>query len=100
MAEPIAFSLANVARFSGPPKDYVAIARLSGMILFLDGGDQVVSAVGGTPPVYLDATLQQLESFNYIFNHPHDVYVDDQGALYVAQWWFNGTYPIKLELIS
>jgi hypothetical protein len=88
-AEPIAASPANVARFHGVGGDHfanhIAIACLSGMILILDGADRIVSAVGGMPPVYVDGKLQQPESFNYTFNHPHDVYVDAAGSLYVAQ---------------
>jgi peptidylamidoglycolate lyase len=99
-AEPIAVAPANVAGLSGSFKDHIAIACLSGMILILDGKDRVVSAVGGLPPVYVGDRLQQLESFNYTFNHPHDVYVDSAGSLYVAQWWSNRTYPIKLELLG
>jgi peptidylamidoglycolate lyase len=80
--------------------DLIAVASLNGMILILDGSDHVVSAVGGEPPVYLDGKLQPLQVFNYTFNHPHDVYVDSSGALYVPQWWSNQTYPIKLELVG
>jgi hypothetical protein len=77
-------------------KNHIAIASLNGMILILDGTNRVVSAIGGEPPEYVDGKLQPLQVFNYIFNHPHDVYADPSGALYVAQWWSNQTYPIKL----
>jgi len=91
----------NVAQFhgsaSGKAENHIAIASLNGMILILDGSDRVVSVVGGEPPVYVDGKLQPLQVFNYTFNHPHDVYVDASGALYVPQWWSNQTYPIKLE---
>jgi len=56
--------------------------------------------VGGEPPVYVDGKLLPLQVFNYTFNHPHDVYVDSAGALYVAQWWSSQTYPIKLAPLS
>ncbi|MBI3475726.1 MAG: 6-bladed beta-propeller [Acidobacteria bacterium] len=94
----------NVAQFhrssSGQADNHIAIASLNGMILILDGSDRVVSAVGGEPPVYIDGKLQPLQVFNYTFNHPHDVYVDSSGALYVPQWWSNQTYPIKLEPVG
>ena len=93
----------NVAQFhnaDGRFKDHIAIASLNGMILVLDGSDRVVSVVGGEPPIYNDGKLQPLQVFNYTFNHPHDVYVDSAGALYVPQWWSNQTYPIKLELAA
>ena len=90
----------NVAPFSGTAnprfKNHIAIDSLNGMILILDGSNRVVSVVGGEPPQYVDGKLQPLQAFNYTFNHPHDVYVDSAGALYVAQWWSNQTYPLKL----
>lgn len=94
----------NVALFAGASdprwKNHIAIASLNGMILILNGDDRVVSVVGGEPPAYSDGKLQPLQAFNYTFNHPHDVYVDASGALYVAQWWSNQTYPIKLNLLG
>jgi hypothetical protein len=94
----------NVAPFAGYRNrrfdNHLAIARLFGVILFLDGADCDVSVVGGLPPTYIDGTLQQVDVFNYTFHHPHDVCVDASGALYVAQWGSNRTYPIKLELVS
>ena len=91
----------NVAQFpdSHRLENHIAVACLSSMILILDGEDRVVSAVGGTPPQYVNGALQPLEPFNYTFCHPHDVYVDSAGALYVAQWWSGQSYPIKLELM-
>jgi hypothetical protein len=93
----------NVAQFGGYRgnlTDHLAVASLNGMILILDGSDRVVSVVGGEPPVYVDGKLQPLQVFNYTFNHPHDVYVDAAGALYVPQWWSTQSYPIKLELMG
>lgn len=81
-------------------KNHIAIASLNGMILILDGTQRVVSVVGGEPPAYVDGKLLPLQVFNYTFNHPHDVYVDSAGALYVAQWWSSQTYPIKLVPLS
>jgi hypothetical protein len=91
----------NVARFGGyrdaKHSDHLAVACLNGMILILDGEDRVVSVVGGKPPVYREGELQPIEVFNYTFAHPHDVYADAEGALYVVQWWSGQTYPMKLE---
>jgi peptidylamidoglycolate lyase len=100
--EPVACRPGNIAQFSaaGRFKDHLAIACLRGMILILDGADRVVSVVGGAPAAYVDGKLQTPEVFNYTLTHPHDVYVDAAGALYVAQWWSSQTYPIKLELLS
>lgn len=80
--------------------DHIAIASLNGMILILDGADTVVSVVGGEPPVYENGTLKPLVNYNTTFNHPHDVYVDKAGALYVAQWNSNRSYPLKLAPIK
>ena len=90
----------NIAPFNGHFSGHLAVACLNGMILIMDGADRVVSAVGGETPVYSEGELQPLSSFNYTFNHPHDVHVDESGALYVVQWWSNQTYPIKLEPLS
>lgn len=99
--EPVGALPCNVAPFHGYRDgrfdDHLAIACLAGMVLILDGANKVVSVIGGMPPVYADGKLQQLENFNYTFNHPHDLYVDSSGAIYVAQWGSNRTYPIKLE---
>jgi hypothetical protein len=59
-----------------------------------------MSAVGGKQPRQIDGQLQGLEVFNYTLSQPHDVDVDASGALYIAQWWSNRTYPIKLELLA
>ena len=88
----------NVAPFSGKYLDHLAVACLSGMIMILDGSDRVVSCIGGEPPKYVVGKLQPLSVYNYTFMHPHDVYVDKEGSLYVVQWSSNQTYPIKLEL--
>ena len=93
----------NVAQFHAAERGnekHIAIASLNGMILILDGEDHVVSVVGGEPAIYVEGKLQPLQVFNTTFNHPHDVYVDADGALYVPQWWSNQTYPIKLELLG
>jgi peptidylamidoglycolate lyase len=93
----------NVAQFhnaDGRFKNHIAIASLNGMILILDASDRVVSVVGGEAPRYVDGKLEPLQVFNYTFNHPHDVYVDSAGSLYVPQWWSNQSYPIKLDLVG
>ena len=79
---------------------HIAIASLNAMILILDRQDKVVSVVGGEPPVYEGGTLKPLVVFNETFNHPHDVYVDAAGAIYVAQWNSNRSYPRKLERLK
>ena len=79
--------------------NHLAIASLNGMILILDGKDRVVSAVGGEAPVYDGDTLKPLVPYNAVFNHPHDVYADGRGDLYVAQWNSYRSYPVKLQKV-
>jgi hypothetical protein len=79
---------------------HIAIASLNAMILILDRDDKVVSVVGGEAPVYENGALNRMVPFNATFNHPHDVYVDKAGALYVAQWNSNRSYPRKFALVK
>jgi peptidylamidoglycolate lyase len=79
---------------------HIAIASLNAMILILDAQDKVVSAVGGEAPVYDNGVLKPLVPFNETLNHPHDVYVDKAGAIYVAQWNSNRSYPRKFTLVK
>ena len=77
---------------------HIAIASLNAMILILDKTDTVVSVIGGEAPVYQGGVLQPLApSPTTPFIHPHDVYVDEAGAIYVAQWNSKQTYPLKFE---
>ena len=81
--------------------NHIAIASLNAMILILDGSDRVVSVVGGEAPVYESGTLKPLvSSATTPFIHPHDVYVDKAGALYVAQWNSNRSYPLKFDRVK
>jgi hypothetical protein len=34
-----------------------------------------------------------------VFRHPHDIAVDSEGSLYVAQFASGRTHPIKLERV-
>ena len=86
----------NISEYNG----YLAIASLNGMILILDKDNKVVSVVGGEAPSYVDGKLQPIVPYNYTFIHPHDVYIDQNADLYVAQWNSYKTYPIKLERIA
>lgn len=79
--------------------NHLAIASLNGMILILDGADRVVSAVGGEAPRYEGDALQPLVPYNAVFKHPHDVYADAAGDLYVAQWNSYRSYPVKLQRV-
>lgn len=74
----------------------------SGYVQILDKNDQVVSTPGGSAPVYQNGQLQeQRKDRSFMtFMHPHDVLVDADENLYVAQWNAQKTYPIKLERVA
>jgi len=68
----------------------------SGFISILNKDNQLISAPGGSEPIYKDGQLQRMHQTIKIFKHPHDVCVDEEENLYVAQWNAGRTYPIKL----
>lgn len=69
-----------------------------GFVSVLDAELRVVSNVGGSPPEYEDGgTLRKMKNASDAFRHPHDLIVDTEGSLYVAQFASSNTYPVKLE---
>ena len=71
-----------------------------GFISVLDADYRVVSNVGGQAPRYTDdGQLQKMGQEGDVFNHPHDLLVDDDDSLYVAQFSSGRTYPLKFERI-
>lgn len=78
------------------PKDKAS----RGFVSVLDRDLRVVSNLAGSAPAYDDAgKLQPMKNDGGVFNHPHDVIVDDEGSVYVAQFSSGQTYPIKLERV-
>jgi peptidylamidoglycolate lyase len=71
----------------------------SGFTTILDKNDKVVSNIGGTEPVYKDGVLQPMSQAEKIFLNPHDVCVDDDENLYVAQWASGKVYPYKFTRV-
>ena len=71
-----------------------------GFLSVLDRDLRVVSNIGGTPPEY-DATgkLRPMRHQENVFMHPHDLIVDDEDSIYVAQFASGETYPMKLERV-
>ncbi|MDD1444508.1 hypothetical protein MEO93_30060, partial [Dolichospermum sp. ST_sed3] len=65
----------------------------------LNSKDEVVSNPGGTKPAYINGVLQLIVQDKPIFNHCHDVCIDNDKNIYVCQWNANKTYPIKLERV-
>ena len=71
----------------------------SGFVTILDKNNKVVSNIGGTAPVYENGQLKPMAQADKIFAHPHDVCVDDEGNLYVAQWNSDQVYPYKFTRV-
>lgn len=71
----------------------------SGFVAILNENNQVVSNIGGTEPIYENGKLQTLAQSEPIFQHPHDVCVDDDENIYVAQWASGKVYPYKLRQV-
>jgi len=71
----------------------------TGFTTILDKHNKVVSNIGGTKPVYKDGVLQPMSQAEKIFVHPHDVCVDDDENLYVAQWASGKVYPYKFTRV-
>ncbi len=68
----------------------------TGFVSILDEKNQLISAPGGTEPKYVSGKLKPMRQAINLFKHPHDVCVDEDENLYVAQWNAGKTYPIKL----
>lgn len=78
------------------PKD----RNCRGFVSVLDSDLRVVSNVGGTAPEYaVDGTLRTMAHTGETFMHPHDLVVDKDGSIYVAQFASQQTYPVKLERV-
>jgi peptidylamidoglycolate lyase len=68
----------------------------TGFVSILDEQNRLVSAPGACTPRYVNGLLQPMYKALDVFHHPHDVCVDEEGSIYVAQWNAGNTYPIKL----
>ena len=68
----------------------------SGFITILDKNNKVVSNLAGSEPSYLNNNLEEMYQTIKVFQYPHDVGIDDEGNLYVAQWNSGHVYPYKL----
>lgn len=73
----------------------------SGFVLILDRATRkVISAPGGNEPIYVDGKLQPMSQAVNVFLHPHDLYVDSDGAIYVGEWNAKRRYPTKLTPVK
>jgi hypothetical protein len=71
----------------------------TGFVTILNKENKVVSNLGGSAPVYENGKLKPLSQAEKIFTHPHDVCVDDEGSIYVAQWASGKVYPYKFTAV-
>ena len=71
----------------------------SGFVTILDKNNKVISNIGGTVPVYSNGTLQPMAQELQILHNPHDVCIDDDENIYVAQWASGKVYPYKFTRV-
>jgi peptidylamidoglycolate lyase len=85
--------------------DYLYVAVLqsnsrkdeqSGFVLILDKAYKVVSNIGGNLPAYNNNMPEEVYQTIKVFQYPHDVCIDDEENLYIAQWNSGKVYPYKL----
>ncbi|HET9278517.1 MAG TPA: 6-bladed beta-propeller [Flavitalea sp.] len=69
----------------------------SGFVLVLDKNYKVVSSLGGNLPSYNNNIPDEMYQTSAVFQYPHDVCIDDEENLYVAQWNSGQVYPYKLS---
>ena len=69
----------------------------SGFVTILDENFKVVSNLGGNDPVYSGNAPDEMHQTVKVFQYPHDVCIDDDQNMYVAQWNSGHVYPYKLE---
>jgi hypothetical protein len=74
--------------------------KQSGFVTILDKNNKVVSNLAGTAPVYGTNGLEEMYQQEKVFQYPHDVCIDDDGNLYVAQWNSGHVFPYKLTHVS
>ena len=69
----------------------------SGWVTVLDKDFKVISNLDGTPPRYQNGKPTEMRQESNVFQYPHDVCIDDDENMYVAQWNSGHVYPYKLE---
>jgi len=74
-----------------------ALWKQSGFVTVLDKSFKVVSNIGGSQPVYNSKHPEEMHQTSNVFQYPHDVCIDDEENMYVAQWNSGKVYPYKLS---
>ena len=73
--------------------------KQSGFVTIMDKNFKVVSNIAGSTPTYKDGKLEEMYQTVKAFEYPHDVCIDDEENIYVAQWNSEHVYPYKLQPI-
>jgi len=68
----------------------------SGFVTILDKNNKVVSNLAGSAPNYTNGKPDEMYQTIKCFSYPHDVCIDDEENLYIAQWNSDKVYPYKL----
>ena len=68
----------------------------SGFVTILDKDNKVVSNLAGSEPAYEGSMPKEMYQTVNVFQYPHDVCIDDEENMYVAQWNSGQVYPYKL----
>ena len=71
----------------------------SGFVTILDKNNKVVSNLSASTPEYHGDRPDEMYQTIKIFQYPHDVCIDDEENIYVAQWNSGNVYPYKLTPI-
>jgi len=74
--------------------------KQSGFVTTLDKNNKVVSNLAGSEPTYKDGKPEEMYQTIKAFEYPHDVCIDDEENMYVAQWNSGKVYPYKLEPVA
>jgi peptidylamidoglycolate lyase len=72
----------------------------SGFVTILDKNNKVVSNLAGSEPAYVGNRLNEMYQTVKVFQYPHDVCIDDEENLYIAQWNSGHVYPYKLTPVA
>ena len=77
-----------------------ALWKQSGFVTILDKSNKCVSNLAGSEPTYKNGIPDEMYQTNKIFRYPHDVCIDNDENIYVAQWNSGKEYPYKLEPVA
>lgn len=74
--------------------------KQSGFVIILDKNYKVVSNLGGNLPAYNNNIPEEMQQTTKVFQYPHDVCIDNDENIYVAQWNSGQVYPYKLSPVA